>query len=367
MNNELENARKAIAQADAEIIKNFESRMKASALVASYKKKYGLPIEDRAQEEKVIERICALTENEEMKNYTLPLAEFLMSQSKKYQSRLNEGLKIAYNGDVGAFAHIAAKKTFPEGSPVSYGSFELAYNAVEKGECDIAILPIENSYSGEVGRVIDLMYSGSLYVSGIYSLPVTQNLLGVAGATIEGITGVVSHHQALKQCEKFISVNGWKTMTAESTAQAAKQVSAANDLHIAAIGSAECAEQFGLQILRHDISESHENTTKFAVFTKSPLPSDGAGRSGFILMFTVDDKAGALVKALNVIGKHGFNMQALRSRPVKEKAWQYYFYTEIEGDDSSPQVEQMLAELKEQCETIKIAGHYIESGELNDN
>ena len=225
MNNELEKAREEIRQADAGIIRNFELRMKAAEKVAKYKKEFGLPIEDKAQESKVIERIASYTESEDLKTYSASLADCLMTLSKKYQSRLNEGLKAAYNGDVGAFAYIAAKKVFPEGSPVSYGSFEEAYKSVEDGETDIAILPIENSYSGEVGRVIDLMYSGSLFVSGVYSLPVTQNLLGVPGSSLDSIDTVISHPQALKQCGPFIKSRGWDTVTAESTAQAAKQVS----------------------------------------------------------------------------------------------------------------------------------------------
>ena len=362
MNNELENAREEIRKADAEIIRNFGARMKAAAKVAQFKKEFGLPIEDKEQEKKVIERIASCTADEELRSYAVSLAESLISLSKKYQSALTRGLKVAYNGDVGAFAYIAAKKVLPEGEPVSYDSFEEAYRAVVQGESDVAILPIENSYSGEVGRVIDLMYSGPLFVSGVYSLPVTQNLLGVPGTTLDSIETVVSHPQALKQCEPFIDAHGWNKMTAASTAQAAKQIAEENNIHLASIGSAECAEQFGLEILRHDISKSHENTTKFAVFSKKQTPAVKSGKGKFILMFTVDDKAGALVKALNVIGKHGFNMQALRSRPAKEKAWQYYFYTEIEGDETSPEGIKMIEELSGQCDTIKITGHYVESG-----
>ena len=362
MNNELEKAREEIRRADAEIIRNFEARMNAAGKVAQFKKEFGLPVEDRKQEKKVIERIAACAGNEELRIYDVSLAEHLIALSKKYQSALIRGLKVAYNGDVGAFAYIAAKKVLPEGEPVSYASFEEAYNSVVLGDTDVAILPIENSYSGEVGRVIDLMYSGPLYVSGVYSLPVMQNLLGVPGTTLDSIETVISHKQALSQCEPFITSHGWNTAAAASTAQAAKQISEENNIHLAAIGSAECAEQFGLEILRHDISESHENTTKFAVFSKSQTPAAKGGKGRFILMFTVDDKAGALVKALNVIGKHGFNMQALRSRPVKEKAWQYYFYTEIEGDETSPEGMKMIEELSGQCDTIKITGHYVESG-----
>ena len=105
-------------------------------------------------------------------------------------------MKIAYSGIEGAFAHIAAKRIFPAEELISYGDFRSAYEAVEKGECDYAVLPIENSYAGEVGQVTDLMFQGTLFVNGVYTLNVMQNLLGVKGASVESIRKVISHPQA---------------------------------------------------------------------------------------------------------------------------------------------------------------------------
>ena len=140
-------------------------------------------------------------------------------------------MKIAYSGIEGAFAHIAAKRIFPTEELISYGDFRSAYEAVEKGECDYAVLPIENSYAGEVGQVTDLMFQGALFVNGVYTLNVMQNLLGVKGASVESIRKVISHPQALEQSSDFITAHGYATEEAVNTARAAKMVAELGDIN----------------------------------------------------------------------------------------------------------------------------------------
>ena len=123
-------------------------------------------------------------------------------------------MKIAYSGIKGAFAHIAAKRIFPGDELVSFGDFRSAYEAVEKGECDYAVLPIENSYAGEVAQVNDLMFQGSLVLNGVYTLNVQQNLLGLPGAGLSDIKQVISHPQALEQCSDFIQEYQLETIEA---------------------------------------------------------------------------------------------------------------------------------------------------------
>ena len=282
-----------------------------------------------------------------------------MEISKQYQHRLLEGMKVAYSGVEGAFAHIAAKKIFPDGQYVSYGDFAKAYKSVESGECDCCVLPIENSYAGEVGQVTDLIFGGSLYVNGVYDLQICHNLLAVPGASLSDIKKVVSHPQALSQCEGYINLHGFEKIKDKNTALAAKAVAEGGKKDIAAIASTETAKLYGLEILDSGINESDGNTTRFAVLTRS---ESRISNGKFIMMFTVCNEAGALAKALNIIGDHGFNMQALHSRPSKEESWQYYFYVEAEGNPYSEAGKDMLAQLGELCEKIKIAGSY--SGEI---
>ena len=351
----LEKARKIINEVDKEMADLFSKRMEAVRLVAEHKAEHGLPILDTGREEAVVEKNSAYISDTELRSYYISFIRSTMDISKQYQHRLVEGMKIAYSGVEGAFAHIAAKKIFPDGQYVSYGDFIKAYKSVENGECDCCVLPIENSYAGEVGQVTDLIFGGSLYVNGVYDLKICHNLLGVPGAQLSDIKTVISHPQALSQCEGYISFHGFEQVKDKNTARAAKAVADAGRKDTAAIASDETARLYGLDILDYGINESSGNTTRFAVLTRSESKvSDGK----FIMMFTVSNEAGALAKAVNIIGEHGFNMQALHSRPYKEESWQYYFYVEAEGDPYSENGSNMLSKLGEHCDKIKIAGTY---------
>ncbi|MBQ5602463.1 MAG: chorismate mutase, partial [Clostridia bacterium] len=162
MANKLEEARKIINEVDTQMAELFEKRMRAAEMVYEYKKEFGLPILDEKREDAVIERNSALVEDPVIKGYYIDYLKYTMSLSRAYQYRMQSGLKVAYSGVEGAFAHIAAGRIFPESSRVSYSDFKAAYDSVVKGDCDVAVLPIENSYAGEVGQTIDLIFSGSL-------------------------------------------------------------------------------------------------------------------------------------------------------------------------------------------------------------
>lgn len=355
----LNQARKIINEVDEEMAKLFVRRMQAAEMVAEYKKQNGMPILDSVREEQVVQRNANLIEDEEMRSYYVPFIRKNMEISRSYQQKMLEGMRVAYSGTEGAFAHIASKRLFPSANLIAYGSFVDAYRAVESGECEVAVLPVENSYNGEVGQVSDLMFFGSLYVNGIYDLAVTHDLLVLPGTKKEDVKRVVSHPQALGQCAEYIRSNGWESVEYANTALAAKFVANQGDVSVAAIASEEAAELFGLEVLERNVNESRSNTTRFAVFSRSENRnlSEQMG-AHFILMFTVQNKAGSLAKAINVIGAHGFNMRTLRSRPMKELLWQYYFYVEAEGDIHSKEGDAMLRELSAVCDCLKAVGSY---------
>ncbi|MBO6013924.1 MAG: chorismate mutase [Oscillospiraceae bacterium] len=356
---DIREARDLIREADEQMARLFLKRMEAVREVAAYKRERGLPIEDPAQEKKNIEHQITGIGDAELRPYYIRFLQDTMDISKRYQHRLLHGQRIAYSGVDGAFAQIAAKKIFPDGTLLAYPSFEEAYKAAEKGDCDLAVLPIENSRAGEVGQVIDLMLGGSLYVNAVYSLPVTQNLIGLPGVRKEEIRKVISHPQALMQCQEYLRKNGFEVQTAVNTAVAARTVAEKEDRYTAAIASEEAAELYGLSILDHDINEDRSNTTRFAVLSKSEsFPAGNGENNAFILLFTVKDEVGGLAKAINVISAYDYNMRVLRSRPMKDHAWQYYFYAEVEGNDQSERGKRMLSALQGACPQVKIAGRY---------
>lgn len=356
---ELEQARAGINEIDSKMAELWEKRMNLVVQVANYKKKNGMQVFDSSREQQVIDRCVQYIKNIDLQPYYVQFIQDLMDISKKYQHKLLEGAKIAYSGIEGAFANIAAKKIFPDGNLIPYQDFQSAYEAVENGECDVAVLPIENSFAGDVGQVTDLMFTGSLYVNGVYSLPVTQNLLAVKGATMDDIKTVISHPQALDQCATYIRGKGWETKSATNTARAAKQVADMNDKSVAAIASVETAELYGLDVLAEKINENSTNTTRFAVFSKVKENTiNSEDYSTFIMMFVVKNESGSLVKALNVISDHGYNMRNVKSRPLKNSQWEYYFYVEAEGKISSTDGQAMIKDLSDKCQMLKVLGSY---------
>lgn len=358
--NELEQARKIINDLDGQIAALFEKRMEASALVAKFKREHGLSILDEAREKEVILKNSALLENTEIKEYYIQLLKEIMSLSRAYQTRLNEGKRVAYSGVVGAYAYVAAEKMYPESTLVAYNSFEEAYRAVEKGECDVCVLPIENSYAGDVSTVMDLMFSGTLYVNQVLDLAISHSLMVNEGVRKEDIKKVISHPQALAQCAGYIKKMGYEAVSYENTALAAKLVKESNSRDTAAIASAKTAQIFGLEILENGINESRSNTTRFVALTralnKTSLPKGADGH--FMLVFTVKNEAGALAKTIDIIGAHGYNMRCLRSRPMKELLWSYYFYIEADGNINSQDGKEMLMELGATCDKLKLVGVY---------
>ena len=357
---QLEEARKIISEVDDEMASLFVRRMRAVEQVAAYKQAHGLPVLDAAREEQVLRRGADRVEDEALRAYYVNFIRKNMELSRDYQHKLLKGMRVAYCGTEGAFAHIATGKLFPTAERVAYGDFVSAYRAVEKGECDAAVLPVENSYNGEVGQVTDLMFSGSLYVNAMLDLAVSHDLLVPSGTSREQIKTVISHPQALGQCAEYIRRHGWTTQEYTNTALAARYVAEANDPGLAAIASEEAAQVFGLEVMERNINASRSNTTRFAVFSRAQEINEKP-RHGetFIMVFTVKNEAGALARAIDVIGYHGFNMRNLRSRPMKELLWQYYFYVEAEGNIHTDAGKDMLAQLESFCDHLKIVGTYV--------
>ncbi len=358
--NELDNIRKRINEIDKQMASLFEERMKNAKSVAEYKVKYAMPILDETREKRIIENNVNYIEDDTIREYYVRFLQNNMDLSKDYQARLIKGLKVAYSGVVGAFAYIAAKKMFPEAEYIAYPNFTEAYNAVLSGECDTCVLPLENSFAGDVGVVMDLIFSGSLYINQVIELDVIHNLLVKKGTKLEEIKKVISHQQALNQCLEYIEKKGFEKEEVSNTALAAKLVSNSTDNTVAAIASSDTGQLYDLEILESHINSSNNNTTRFGTFSRclnTNVKSDKMGEH-FIIVFTVKNEAGALAKTLNIIGSHGFNMRNLRSRPMKELIWNYYFYVELEGNIKSAEGEEMMRALNIFCDKLKLVGTY---------
>ena len=174
--NELEQSRKEINNIDEQMAHLFERRMNVCAKIAGYKKEHGLSVRDPAREEDLINKNKSLIEDAELEPYYVRFLRNNIDVSCEYQSKAIEGIKVSYCGTEGAFSQLAAKRMFPEAELAAFREFAGAYNAVESGECDCAVLPLENSYAGEVGTVMDMVFSGDLYINQVIDVPKSTTL-----------------------------------------------------------------------------------------------------------------------------------------------------------------------------------------------
>ncbi len=288
---------------------------------------------------------------------------------EQYNNGNTMGLLIAYCGIEGSFASLAAARILPGARRIGYPTFEEAYNAVKNGECDAALLPLENSYAGEIGNVIDLMFTGKLCAAGVFKSEINQCLLGVPGSTRQSIKRVLSHPQAIEQCAKYLKKNKIEAVPYSNTATAAKKIAQQNSSAFGAIASAETAKLYGLDILDADINDCDDNITKFVLLTKGDgvcCNYESKKTDINIIMFTVNNTPGSLAQVLFIPGIYDYNIRVIRSRsclkfknrPNIGQDWEYYFYAEIEGNLFSDDGREMLKTMTKTCRTFKVVGRY---------
>lgn len=350
----LDDARKQINEVDKAMVELFEKRMQAVEDVVRYKQEHQMNVLDTSRESFVIEHNAEYITNDTYKDSYVEFMEDMMAISRKYQRSVINKEYVGYAGTEGAFSHIASVNAFPDHKKRNYATFDEVFKAVCDGEVTYGVIPFENSYTGEVGEVLDLLMNYSVYVNAIYDLKIRQNLLGVKGAKLQDIKQVYSKDQAIYQSKQFLEGRGFELIPYPNTALAAEFVAKENDKTKAAIGAKENAELYGLDIVAEDINTSNQNTTRFIIISKK-LVTEG---NQFSLAFIVHHKAGALVEAMNVIAQHGFNVQNIRSRSIKNRPWEYYFYVEIDGNLEDHKAQQLLHELEPICEQVKILGSY---------
>lgn len=350
--NKLEKARVEINEIDKEMATLFEKRMKAVEDVISYKMENELPILDSQREKEVIEKNCMNIENEKLLHYYKEYLMQMMKISKEYQNAiLHQGI-YGYQGIKGAFGEIATSRLFPSGKQKSYQKFEDVFMAVKNHEIEKGVLPFENSTTGEIGEVFDLLYKYDVKITSFYDLKVDQHLMGIKGSKLTDIKKVYSKLQALEQCSDVLDQFEFEQVPYTNTALAAKYVSECNDPTIAAIAAKESANEYQLEILMENLNSSKDNTTRFIVIENNcQMVGDKV-----MIMFTVDHKSGALVKIMQIIANHQLNMTSIRSRACKNKSWQYYFYVEIEGSLIDEKMKDCLKECEKECEEFKIVG-----------
>ena len=355
--NQLEQARAQIDTVDRQMAALFEQRMAAVRQVIEYKQATGMPILDSGREAQVIEKNTAYIAEEVLRPYYADLLRAQMALSRQYQAYVLGRDVVAHQGAEGAYSHIALTRLFPRARALSLATFDEVFDAVQDGRAAYGVIPFENSTAGDVSDVLDLLYNHSLYIVQMYDLPIRHNLLGVPGAHLRDVTDVYGHPQALRQSEAFLTKTGLATHSwppqAPNNALAAQYVAAQKDPTKAATASAEAAALYGLEVLAEDINTDSDNTTRFIVVGKEPP----VGGDRFCLLFTVDNKPGALALVIQAVAEAGFNMECIKSRPRPHVPFEYYFYIELVGAPQ-PDRERLMERMSSICETVRLLGTY---------
>ena len=266
---------------------------------------------------------------------------------------------IAFQGEPGAYSHLACVEACPELEPIPCESFEDAFASVSSGQAALAMIPIENSLGGRVADIHHLLPESSLYIVNEHFQSVQHCLLAPAGATLEGLERVESHTQALAQCRNLVRELGVEAVHTADTAGAARDVAERNDPKVAAIASSLAGEIYSLQVLRTRIEDRLGNTTRFVVMSRTrdePDPRDGPCMTSFV--FQVRSIPASLYKALGGFATNGINITKLESYIVDANFTVAQFYAEIEGHPSQESVRHAFDELQYFCAKLKVLGTY---------
>jgi prephenate dehydratase len=266
-------------------------------------------------------------------------------------------MRIAYQGELGAFSEAAARLVHAEAELVPYRSFEEVFSAVDAGPASYGVLPIENSIGGSIHRNYDLLVEHHLPIVGEVELPVVHHLLALPGVALADLRRVYSHPQGLAQCERFLrTLTGVEIVATYDTAGSAKLVADDHLVDAAAIASARAGEVFGLVALASAIQDFDDNITRFLVIGRRPLDQAPADKT--TIAFTVPNVPGALFKALSVFALRDVDLLKLESRPIPGRPWEYLFYAEVASARDELRCARALAHLAEFAPMMRVLGTY---------
>jgi chorismate mutase/prephenate dehydratase len=350
----LQDLRQAINGIDERLVELLNERTGIALKIGKLKQKEGQCVYVPAREKEVLTRVAQLNHGPLKEASLRAIYREIMSASLA----LEKSLKVAYLGPPSTFTHQAARSRF--GASVDYLSCETisdVFDAVEKKMADYGVVPVENSTEGAVTYTLDRLVDTTLKICAELYLPISECLL--ARVPRERIEKVYSHPQVLGQCRQWLQreMSGVDVIPVASTARAAEL--AAKEENVAALASHLAAEIYGLEILESDVQDMSGNTTRFLVLGDEYGGPTGEDKTS--LLFAVQHRAGALYSALESFKKFGLNMTKIESRPSRSKAWEYFFFVDVEGHAGDDQVKTTLADLTGHCAVLTVLGSYPKS------
>lgn len=267
--------------------------------------------------------------------------------------------RIVYQGEAGAYSHLACREHYPELEPWACQSFADAFARVREGDAELAMIPVENTVAGRVSDIYHLLPSGGLFIVQERYQPIRHQLMGVPGATLDGIKIARSHPMALGQVRESLSVRNIRGVADVDTAAAARKVAERADPTVAAVASRVAAEEYGLEILAENIEDSGSNTTRFIVLSREPkVPEINSGPVVSSFVFRTRSVPSSLYKALGGFASNGLNLTKLESYMIGGGFKAAQFYVDVEGHPDSQAMRNALEELDFFTEDVSHLGSY---------
>lgn len=357
---DLDELRTEINGIDKKLVELFENRMEIVSQISEYKLKNNLPVLNSLRENEVIEKNINYLKDKNLSPYLKDFYINLMNISKDYQKSYRgktEEVDVCFQGTLGSYSEEALREFFGENVKAhSVKEFEDVFKKLRDNNVEYGVLPIENSSTGAINEVYDLLRKYGLFIVGNMTLKINHNLMAIEDVKLSDIETVYSHPQAFKQCSEFLKEKDFELIPYYNTAVSAEFVKEKKLKNIAAIGSKRAADMNGLKILKTNINNADNNYTRFIIIGKN-LETD-TSHDSISIVFSSPNRSGSLYDSLGIFKKNNLNMTRIESRPVAGKPWEYFFYIDFEGDINNTHIKDAIKDIKKNSSYFKLLGSY---------
>ncbi|WP_193017480.1 bifunctional chorismate mutase/prephenate dehydratase [Proteus sp. FME41] len=365
--------RDKITTLDSELLTLLANRRQLSADVAQFKLNTHRPIRDKNRERELLDLLIDKGKNVGLDGFYISrifqmiIEDSVLTQQAILQQHLNAtpngSARIAYLGPKGSYSHIAARqyaaRHFDTIVDCTCQKFEDIFTLVDTGQADYGLLPIENTSSGAINDVYDLLQTTSLSIVGEIRIPINHALLTSVDSTAEKLQTIYSHPQPFQQCSHYLNqYPNWKIEYCESTAAAMKKVAQAQSPHVAAIGSEAGGFLYGLKPLANNLANQQINVTRFIVIARKAIDVAEQVPAKTTFLMATGQQAGALVDALMILKKYDIIMTKLESRPINGTPWEEMFYIDVQANLRDMNMQKALHDLSQTTRSLKILGCY---------
>ncbi|EST59599.1 bifunctional chorismate mutase/prephenate dehydratase [Proteus hauseri] len=365
--------RDKITTLDSELLTLLANRRQLSADVAQFKLNTHRPIRDKNRERELLDLLIEKGKNVGLDGFYISrifqmiIEDSVLTQQAILQQHLNatpnESARIAYLGPKGSYSHIAARqyaaRHFDTFVDCTCQKFDDIFTLVDTGQADYGLLPIENTSSGAINDVYDLLQTTSISIVGEIRIPINHALLTSVDSSTEELQTIYSHPQPFQQCSHYLNqYPNWKIEYCESTAAAMEKVALAQSPHVAAIGSEAGGSLYGLKPLANNLANQQINVTRFIVIARKAIDVSEQVPAKTTFLMATGQQAGALVDALMILKKYDIIMTKLESRPINGTPWEEMFYIDVQANLRDINMQKALHDLSQTTRSLKILGCY---------